>query len=64
MKHQCGSVCKSRVVVGRGGGGKPNKWVSTGFDPVLKGDLCHQRTGVGVGVLHSDVTPVPVSVSP
>lgn len=52
------------VGAGRGGGGKPNKWVSTGFDPVLKGDLCHQRAGVGVGVLHSDVTPVPVSVSP
>lgn len=41
-----------------------NKGVSTGFDPDLKGDLCRQRAGVCVGVLHSDVIPVPISVSP
>lgn len=47
-----------------GGGGKHNKWVSTGFDPISKGDLCGQRAGVCVGVLHSDAVPVPISVSP
>lgn len=58
--YQRDSVCKSRVGVG----GKHNKWVSTGFDPDLKGDLCRQRAGVCVGVLHSDMIPVPISVSP
>lgn len=29
-------VCKSRVGGEGGGGGKQNKWVSTGFDPILK----------------------------
>lgn len=61
--YQCESVCKSRAGV-EGGGEKQNKWVSTGFDPILKGDLCRQRAGVCVGVPHSNVIPVSISVSP
>lgn len=58
-------IINMRVCVKAGwGDGKQNKWVSTGFDPILKGDLCRQRAGVCVGVLHSDVIPVPISVSP
>lgn len=61
-------IINVRVCVNAGlewrGGGKQNKWVSTGFDPILKGDLCRQRAGVCVGVPHSNVIPVSISVSP